>query len=149
VKVPLTAASPSGWRVRVRVTGGGDPLEDEFEVAPAAAALLGEPAVFRGGTGARSPLRPVADYKFFRTERLHAEWVMARALDDRTARLLSRRGEPLPVPVALTERSDGDRTVLAADLVLAPLADGDYVIEVTAAAGGDKVQRLLAFRVVR
>jgi hypothetical protein len=51
--------------------------------------------------------------------------------------------------VALTERADGDRLVLAADLTLAPLADGDYVIEVTASSGRAKLQKLLAFRVVR
>jgi hypothetical protein len=91
----------------------------------------------------------VADFKFFRTERMHVEWTLAKALDDRTARLLNRRGEPLAVPVALTERADGDRLVVAADLTLAPLADGDYVIEVTASSAGAKLQKLLAFRVVR
>jgi len=80
---------------------------------------------------------------------MHVEWTLAKPLDDRTARLLNRRGEPLAVPVALTERADGDRQVLAADLTLAPLADGDYVMEVTASSGGGKIQKLLAFRVVR
>ncbi len=108
-----------------------------------------EIAACKDRQGPRSPLRPVADYKFSRTERLHAEWTLAKALDDRTARLLNRRGEPLAIPVTVTERPDGDRKVLAADVSLAPLADGDYVIEVSATAGSEKVQKLLAFRVVR
>jgi hypothetical protein len=105
--------------------------------------------VFRATPSPRAPLRPVADYQFRRTERVHVEWPVARALDGRTARLLSRRGDALPVPVALTERADGDRTVLAADVQLAALAEGDYVIEIVATQGSEKVQRLLAFRVVR
>ena len=80
---------------------------------------------------------------------MHVEWALTKPLDDRTGRLLNRRGEPLAVPVTLTERADGDRLVLAADLPLAPLADGDDVIEVTATSAGAKLQRLLAFRVVR
>ena len=75
---------------------------------------LASRSVFRANPGPRAPLRPVADFKFFRTERMHVEWAPTKPLDDRTARLLNRRGEPLAVPVALTERADGDRMVLAA-----------------------------------
>jgi len=149
IKIPVTAAGSSAWRVRTRVDGGGESLDDEIEIPAAGSAIVGEPTVFRANPGPRAPLRPVADFKFFRTERMHVEWTLAKALDDRTARLLNRRGEPLAVPVALTERADGERLVLAADLTLAPLADGDYVIEVTTSSGGAKLQKLLAFRVVR
>ena len=149
IKVPVTTTGASSWRIRTHIESGSEALDDEVEVAPAGSAVIGEPAVFRANPGPRAPLRPVADFKFFRTERMHVEWALAKALDDRTARLLNRRGEPLAVPVALTERADGDRIVLAADLTLAPLADGDYVIEVTASSGGAKLQKLLAFRVVR
>lgn len=149
IKVALAATSASGWRVRARVEGGGESLDDEIEIAPSSASVIGEPTVFRANPGPRAPLRPVADFKFFRTERVHVEWIVTKPLDNRVARLLTRKNEPLAVPVALTERMDGDRIVLAADLVLAPLADGDYAIEVTGSAGGEKFQRLLAFRVVR
>jgi len=149
VKVPATPAGASNWRIRARVEGGEEPVDDEIEIVAAPAAHIGEPTVFRGGAGPRSPLRPVADFRFFRTERVHVEWTLAKPLDDCTARLLSRKGDPMPVPVTLTERTDGDRLVLAADVVLAPLADGDYVIELSATGGGGKIQKLLAFRVVR
>lgn len=149
IRVPLAAPNTSGWRVRARVEGGTESLDDEIEIAPPAASVIGEPTVFRANPGPRSPLRPVADFKFFRTERVHVEWIITKPLDERVARLLTRKNEPLAVPVALSERMDGDRLVLAADLVLAPLADGDYAIEVTGSAGGEKFQRLLAFRVVR
>ncbi len=149
VKIPLAKANASGWRVRTRVTGGGGQLEDNIEVAASPASLIGAPTVFRSTPSPRAPLRPAADDQFRRNERVHVEWPLARPLDERTARLLSRRGELLPVPVTITERADGDRTVLAADVLLAALAEGDYVIEIAAAQGAEKVQRLLAFRVVR
>lgn len=149
VKVPLATPGAAGWRVRVRVQAGSAGLDDDITVPSPTPGFVGEPAVFRAGAGARSPLRPVADYTFRRTERIHIEWALAKSSGERTARLLSRRGDALPVPVALTERADGDRIMLVADLVLSPLADGDYVVELTAAAGVDKMQRLLAFRVVR
>jgi len=149
INVPITTTGPSGWRIRAQVEAGVERLDDEIEVPAATRAAIGEPVVFRANAGPRAPIGPVADYKFFRTERLHVQWALAKPLDDRTARLLNRRGDPLAVPVTLTERTDGDRLVLAADLTLAPLADGDYVIEVTASAGGEKLQKLLAFRVVR
>jgi hypothetical protein len=148
VKVPL-AVTGAAWRVRARVESNGEAIDDEIEIAPATATAIGEPLVFRGGSGPRSPLRPVADFKFFRTERAHVEWILTKALDDRTARLLTRQGDAMAIPVTLTERTDGDRQILAADVVLAPLADGDHVIELTATVSGTKIQKLLAFRVVR
>lgn len=149
VAVPLTTASPSGWRVRSRLLGEPGTFEDDIEVATLPASLVGEPIVFRALPSPRSVPRPAAEYKFRRTERIHVEWPVAKTLDERSARLLSRRGDPLPVPVALTERADGDRITLAADLTLAPLVDGDYVIEIAVGAGSDRAQKLLAFRVVR
>lgn len=150
VKVPLaTPGGAASWRVRVRVQAASAGLDDDITVPSPTPGVIGEPAVFRAGTGARSPLRAVADYTFRRTERIHIEWALAKPLGERTARLLSRHGDALPVPVALTERADAERTMLVADLALGPLGDGDYVIELTAAAGVDQMQRLLAFRVVR
>jgi len=111
--------------------------------------LVGDGVLYRGRPAATSPLRPVADLQFRRTERLHAEWTPAGELDQRSARLLSRTGQPLPIPVAVTERDVAGRKVLAADLNLAPLAAGDYVIELTAGRGGTQTTRLLAFRVLQ
>ena len=150
VKVPMTAASAAGWRLRVRIAGAaGAVLEDELDVMPSATAIVGEAVVFRAGASPRAPLQPVADYQFRRTERIHVEWASQRTMDNRGARLLNRRGEPLPIEVAVTEKPDVDRFTIAVDLGLAPLAQGDYVIELTAAAGPEKIQKLLAFRIVR
>ncbi|HVQ41035.1 MAG TPA: VWA domain-containing protein, partial [Vicinamibacterales bacterium] len=152
VTLATTQTQERTWQVRTRVTRIGaadEPIDDGVEVAVVVASILSEPMVYRAASSPRAPLQPVADPEFRRTERIHLEWTLTAPLDSRVARLLNKQGDPLPVPVPLTERTDGDRLVLAADLVLAPLAPADYVIEITAARGTDKVQHGVAFRIVR
>ena len=66
-------------------------------------------------------------------------------------RVLDRAGQPLQVPVTVGERLDeatGQRWITA-DVVLAPLAGGDYAIEIEV-VGRSKSQRVVsAIRVVR
>jgi hypothetical protein len=47
------------------------------------------------------------------------------------------------------ETAAGAPKNVAVDLNLAPLAEGDYLIELAAGAGGQVERRLLAFRVIR
>jgi hypothetical protein len=95
------------------------------------------------------PLRPVADFQFRRTERLHAEWRILATLDQRTVRVLDRRGQALALGATVTEQDRNGQPVAAVDLNLSPLSDGDYVIELEAGRGADTQRSLLAFRVVR
>jgi len=136
-------------RVVIKASAGTETLETTADLKREAEGLVGDGVLYRGRPAATSPLRPVADLQFRRTERLHAEWTPAGELDQRSARLLSRTGQPLPIPVAVTERDVAGRKMLAADLNLAPLAAGDYVIELTAGRGGTQTTRLLAFRVLQ
>jgi hypothetical protein len=87
---------------------------------------------------------PTADVRFRRSDRLRLE-VPSSANDAVTARLLDRTGKVLPIPVTAAVRDDADGSRWrVADVVLAPLAPGDYLIEMTAGA-----ERLLQpFRVV-
>ena len=87
--------------------------------------------------------------EFQRSERLRVEWPMTGALDRREARLLDRAGQPLPIPLTLTETQSVTGPALAVDLTLAPLAVSDYVIELVAEAGGKTDRKLFAFRVGR
>jgi hypothetical protein len=82
---------------------------------------------------------------FRRTERLHVEWPVLEPLDQHAARLLDRRGQPMAVNVTVTQNTE----VMSADLNLAPLAEGDYLIELTAGSASTRERLLLAFRVVR
>jgi hypothetical protein len=136
-------------RVSIAATGQGSNVSEQVAVADAPGDLVGAPLVFRGTASAQSALMPVADQLFRRTERVHVEWSVARTLDRRDARLLDRRGMPLPVEVTLTERDATTGPSIVTDLLLSPLAAGDYVIELTAAAGTETVHRYLPLRVAR
>ena len=48
---------------------------------------------------------------------------------------IGRNGQPLAVPVAFSERETNGQRAIAADLNLAPLSAGDYVIELTVGSG--------------
>ena len=96
-------------------------------------------------TAVRRLLAYAPGFVFRRTERLHVEWPALKAVDEHIARLLDRNGRPLPLVVALTVQADK----IEADLNLAPLGEGDYVIELTAGANGQVEKQLVAFRVVR
>jgi hypothetical protein len=77
-----------------------------------------------------------ADLRFRRSEQLRVE-IPTAASGAVSARLLDRSGKPLTVPVAAALRDDPDGwRWQTAQLALAPLAVGDYVIELTAGSGG-------------
>ena len=87
--------------------------------------------------------RPVPSLQ--RSERVKLE-LATSATETAVARLLDRTGKPLQVPVRVTERTDaaGGIRWIVADATLAPLAPGDYAIEV--AAGNTK--QVTGFRIV-
>jgi hypothetical protein len=145
--VPLGAAASSA-RVVTKISTGGESLHDTAEISRGLAGLTGDAVMYRGRPAATSPLRPVADLQYRRTERVHVEWAFTGELDQRSARLLSRTGQPLAIPVTVTERETDGRKVVAADLNLAPLSAGEYVIELTVGKGTATTVRLVAFRVV-
>ncbi|MCU1386437.1 MAG: VWFA-related Acidobacterial domain protein [Acidobacteria bacterium] len=103
----------------------------------------------RGGATGNKDV-PTADLRFRRNEQVRVE-IPTSSSDALTARLLDRTGKALAVPVAAALRDDPDGSRWAtAQLALAPLAPGDYAIEITAAAGsagGDR-RMIAAFRVV-
>ena len=148
VRVPLQG-NLGIWRATVRVRGEAGVLTERVIVRPADGTLLGEPVAFRGGPAARTPVVPVADFYFRRTETFRIEWPLLQPVDRRQARLLDTRGQPLPVTVALTERDQGGQKLIAADLALAPLGAGDYVLHLTAGAGTQTEDRYVAIRVLR
>jgi hypothetical protein len=147
--VPLGLDLAGPWRANITVGEGRDRLQDSLEVAESAGALIGEPVVYRATPSPRSPLIPVADFQFRRTERVHVEWPRLGEIDQREARLLGRTGQPLAVPVKVTERDVDGRVSVAADLNLAPLTDGEYAIELVVGRGHETERRVVAIRVTR
>ena len=114
-------------------------------VVPAAGTALGEAVLWRRGPSTGPRYLRTADPRFQRTERLRLEFATEGA-PGAGARMLDRAGNLLQVPVAVTERVDaasGMRWVVA-DATLAPLAAGDYAIEVTLG----EAKQVTGFRVV-
>ena len=147
VRVPAASLKGDPARVVARLTSGAALLEDRSGYRASAASVLGAPLLFRGTPAASSPLRPVADMQYRRTERAHLEWFLPGQIDDRSARLLGKNGLPLAVPVTVSERTVDGSARLAADVNLAPLAPGDYLIEVTGVYQGKPFRTLAAIRV--
>jgi hypothetical protein len=109
--------------------------------------VFGAPLVYRATPSSRSPLIPVAGFEFRRTERVHIDVPLTQPLDRREGRILGRNGQPMAVTVTLTEREVDGRMLLGLDTILASLAPGDYVIEITGTAGSATDVRLIAIRV--
>ena len=147
IRVPVQGNGPWTASVRLRATGEDEQFDRITIAVPAG--LLGDPLAYRATPAPASPIRPVAAFQFRRTERLHVEWPVLRPLDRREARLLGKDGQPLALQVTVGEREVDGRIMLGADLSLAPLTAGDYVIEITARSGDTTDKKLLAIRVVR
>ncbi len=150
VRVPETGnVKPGEYSVRVRLRPQSDPslpLSDTARVEIADKPLsMGEAVMWRRGpsTGIRYVM--TADPRFMRTERLRLEFP-TRTTMPATAKLIDRTGRAMAIPVQISERADAgsDFHWVVAEATLAPLAAGDYAIEVTA----DGATRLTEFRVV-
>src|SRR5207248_11507682 len=85
----------------------------------------------RRGTTTGNKEVPTADLRFRRSESIRVE-IPTTAAAAGPARLLDRTGRPLSVPVtsAIRDDADGSRWITG-QLALAPLAPGDYVIELS------------------
>jgi hypothetical protein len=146
--------APGRYQVRAQMTAAGarSPLTLSAVVTvPAKDALLGSAAVAsRRGPGTGRLFQPTADPRFRRTERLVVETPLLAADATVSARLLNRNGQPMAVPVALAERLDESLQLRMslAEVVLAPLAPGEYVVEVTAARGAATATVTYGFRIV-
>jgi VWFA-related protein len=144
--LPSTALLAGDYQLQVRTKGtrasvaASDTVPMTITAAPE---TTGAMYVRRGPTTGNREM-PTADLRFRRSERLRID-VLASTADAVVARLLDRNGGALAVPVASTVRNDPDGSRWeSAELVLAPLAPGDYLIELTAGA----IRTLAPFRVI-
>jgi VWFA-related protein len=130
---PAAGTGELSIRVRLKPTDGAvTPLQDAVRLAADASA---SPLYFRRGPTTGNRLVPAADLRFSRTERMRLEIPVRPDVKAGAGRLLDRAGQPLQIPVTVTERADdatGQHWVTA-DVTLGPLAPGDYGIEVAVA----------------
>jgi hypothetical protein len=147
LRAPL-GASTGPWRVTTRVTGLR-PVQDSVMATATTSVILGDPLVYRATPSMRSAAHVVANLLFSRAERLRVVWPVVDTPDSTAVRLLDRLGKPLGGPLPAAIDRDGDRPALSVDLVLGPLSEGDYLVEVEARRGAVVERKLQAFRVVR
>jgi hypothetical protein len=134
---------PAGGAVSLQTTTDAFIPEPEWLVSPSGLSA-------RRGPSTGLQYRPTADARFRRTERIRLEVPRGAGDGQPSARLLARDGKPLNVAIALTERTDADsgQRMLVADVTLAPLAQGDYAVEITVQQGEKKESATYAFRIV-
>jgi VWFA-related protein len=141
-----TTLAPGDYQVQLRAKGSAAPLGamESVRVSLAAAPMANGAIVLRRSVTTGNQLVATADLRFRRTERISIE-IPTTSTDAGTAQLLSRAGQAMTIPVTAAIRDDADgarwRT---AQLALAPLAPGDYVVEQSA---GTETS-LTAFRVL-
>jgi VWFA-related protein len=146
--------APGRYQVRAQASHGGSriPLTLSTVVdVPPADALLGSAAMTsRQGPGTGRRFEPTADPRFRRTERLQVEVPVLAAGTAVTARLLNRIGQPMAVPVTIGERLDdtAQLRLAVAEVSLAPLAMGEYVVEIAATKGDATAAVSYGFRII-
>jgi VWFA-related protein len=150
IRVPETGTvTPGEYDVRVRVRPKGDPSLPVSDIVriqmPATPSVLGEPVLSRRGPATGVKYVVTADPRFMRTERMRLE-LPSRTTSTATAKLLDRSGKDIAIPLQVGQRDDpgADFHWIVVDATLAPLAAGDYVIEVTV----DDARQVMAFKVV-
>jgi VWFA-related protein len=153
VPVKLSAPVASG-DLNVRATiAPADPGAESFTdiLRLDLASSLGQPMLFRRGPATGNRVVPAGSFQFSRTERAHLEFAATPDAKAGTARMLDKSGEPLAVPVTTGERTDAQtgQRWLTADVTLAALGAGDYVIEFTTGDAASQKKVMTAIRVTR
>jgi hypothetical protein len=139
-------------RVELRPEGSSLPFQTTVDavVPPRDAHLASEGIAFRRGPTTGLDYQPTADARYRRTERIRLEVPRIAEGGTVSARLLNLEGQELPIPVTLAERLDQTLQLryVVADLTLAPLAQGEYVIEVAVDNAGTRETATYGFRLV-
>lgn len=152
--IPLAAPLGEGqYTVRVRLLAeGADPIRDAVEIAVAkdpGGTTIGQTLLYKRGPTTGAAFLPAADLRFRRAERIRVDLAVPAGAARPAGRLLDRTGGAMPVPVSALARKDPDGTEwITGELALAPLAQGDYVVELAYEAHGARHQVLTALRVV-
>jgi hypothetical protein len=144
-------ANGEAAEVRARLTGA-DPeasrLADSIHVPFAEGARY--PILFRRGASTGNRYVPAATFLFSRTERVRIEVPMPAGATPAGGRMLDKAVQRLEVPVALSTRTDEAGTQwLTADVTLAPLGAGDYLVETSFTVDGAEHKAVTAIRVTR
>jgi hypothetical protein len=126
------------------VSGGDTVTEVSLATAP-------QPLFYRSGPATANQRVMTADVHFARTDRAHLELPVTSGVKPAPGRILDRAGRLLKVPVTEAERTDAvtEQHWITADVALAPLAPGDYLIEVGLIEKNETSRVVTGIRVVQ
>jgi len=142
------AAGDYELRVRAKTASPGSTATDSLRVTVPATADGAGFLLFKRGPVTGNREIATADLRFRRSDTLRIA-VPVSDSSESSARLLDRTGKVLQVPVQTSIRDEADgATSRSATLSLAPLATGDYLIELMASQSTGPARTLIAFRVV-
>ena len=144
IVMPLDGtARPSNLFVRLRADG--EAISERVALNPQTLSLAGDPVAYRSGP--RGTGVPVASFLFTRQDRLRLDWPVAPGVEKYDVRLLDQFGQPLQTEPGVQPVEAAAGRHLVAELPLAALGRGDYVVELTVTAGQLVGRKLTAFRV--
>jgi VWFA-related protein len=151
VNAARAAADLSVSEEKVAFTRALGTIESDARAQRPVARVPGEPALFHRGPSTGNQMVPSTTRIFPRSDRVRLELEATPDSPPWTGTVLDRNGTKTTVPVTVGERTDsapGHRW-LTADVTLAPLGAGDYVIELTSTAGTEQRRTLVAIRVTQ
>lgn len=135
-------------RVRAKAASPASMAADSLRITVPATSDGAGFLVFKRGPGTGNREVATADLRFRRSDTLRVA-VPASDSSASSARLLDRTGNALqvPGPTSLRDEANGSKS-RSATLALAPLATGDYLIELSASQSTSSARTLIAFQVV-
>jgi VWFA-related protein len=155
VRVPLPDTLPGDYAVRVSSRPAGATLgttETLRIVVPRLqpeSLVLGQPLLYRRGPFTGPIWQVAGDPRYRRQERVKVEMAALGAVTATTTQLLDRNGKPLAnIPVASGTRDENGLAIVFAEVVLAPLTTGDYVLETTIKTATAESTVRTAFRII-
>jgi hypothetical protein len=101
--------------------------------------MIGASSLFRRGPATGLAYLPTADVRYRRADRLRLEAPSRLAAAQVKVTAVDQRGQPLNLPIQVTDRQDGAATFIVADISLAPLAPGGYAIVLAASTTEERV----------
>jgi hypothetical protein len=132
--------------LRVRATPKADGMSlTENATVPAVTDAAG--LIWRRGPTTGMKFVLTADRRISRADRIRVDVPVAEGVTATAAELLDRAGSRIEVPVAAHTRADAGMQWASAELALAPLAPGEYVIKLTMAGVGEPREMFTAIRV--
>lgn len=136
--------------VAPRGSRSGTQVSTPVEVLAADAAVGSSALAYRRGPSTGLAYMPTADARFRRTERLRIEVPIRGEGITATGRMLTRDGQATPLTVTYQPRRDdaSGRSFGQAEVILSPLAAGEYVMELTFTAGGIHYPVAYGFRII-